>query len=106
MIKLKSVIITWCSHVCYGPLRDVGHETYDRENDESSEHTGEGIDAADDDRISEEQTKARNCLVISHYFILLSICHIESDKEAFCAGKKKMLDCSEIQNFHARVCTD
>jgi len=36
----------------------VSHETYDGENHESSEHTGEGIDAADDDRISEKQTKA------------------------------------------------
>lgn len=64
MIKLKSIIITRCSHICYGPLCDVSHETYDRENDESSEHTGEGIDAADDDRISGKQKKAWDCLVI------------------------------------------
>ncbi len=61
VVGLQSIIITWCSHVCYGPLCDVGHETYDRENDESSEHTGEGVDAADDDRVSEEQTRACNC---------------------------------------------
>lgn len=56
--------ITWRSHVCDGPLRDVSHETYDRENDESGEHTGEGVDAADDDGVSEKQKNAWNRLGI------------------------------------------
>lgn len=51
----------------------MSHETYDRENDESSEHTGEGINAADDDRISGKQKKAWNCLVIYPTFSKIKV---------------------------------
>lgn len=75
MITLISIISTWGSHVCYGAFCDVGHEAHDWENDESGEHAGEGIDAADDDGVSEKQTKACRRLVINHWgTILFELC--------------------------------
>lgn len=75
MIRLISIIITWGSHVCYGPLCDVGHEAHDWENDKSGEHTGEGINAADDDGVSEKKTKACHCLVTYPFqTILFELC--------------------------------
>lgn len=70
----------------------MGHETYDRENDESGEHTGEGIDAADDDRVSEKQTRACNGLVILNNNLSYYLCVVlRVTRKPFFVGKNAWL---------------
>lgn len=51
-LRVVSGAITRSSHIGNWPLCDICHKADNGEDDEASEHTGEGIDAAYNDRVS------------------------------------------------------
>lgn len=70
------IVNTWGCHISDGSLCYIGHESHDGENDKASEHAGEGVDAADNDRISVgERQSTRQPLSLLYQF-LINLSHI------------------------------
>lgn len=50
------IAITWGCHISNWSLCYVSHESHNGKDDKAGKHTGEGVDAADNDRISAGET--------------------------------------------------
>lgn len=73
---LLIALITWGCHISNWPLCYIGHESHDGEDDEACKHAGEGVDAADNDRISAGERQSTRQPLSRLYPFLINPSHI------------------------------
>lgn len=68
--------ITWGCHISDGSFCYIGHESHNGKDDKASEHAGEGVDAADNDRISVRERQSTRQPLSRLYQFLINPSHI------------------------------
>jgi len=70
------IAITRGCHISNGSFCYIGHESHDGEDDKACKHTGEGVDAADNDRISVGKRQSTREPLSRLYQFLINPSHI------------------------------
>lgn len=84
--------ITWGCHIGDGSFSDVGHESHNGEDDKAGKHAGEGVYAADNDRISVWERQSKRQPLSRWYQFLINQSHI-----VVFGGRRHFVCCSSTE---------